>query len=170
MNEAVLSLSPVGINLYAALYFIVGASIATLGFAALFFEKRPRVKIPFLCMSLSAAFWLLCYGLLFLSRENDPLFQLYLCKIAHIGVSFIPGFILLFVSSVFQAPKWFKAWAHFSMGVSAFFCVINLTTHLWFWEMYQYPWGAYPRYEPFADLFLAFFFTALISAIVALGY
>lgn len=160
------------INFFAIPPALVGGLVFLLGFITLFSERRRRISGSFFLLTSSVALWLLSYGVLFLVPNPAPALILTLSKLAHMGVSFIPSFTMLFVSFVVRSSPEFRKWVMTSIGLSTLFCLINLKTDFWFQDTAHYFWGFYPLYKPFSYSFLLFFFSALFSSLLVLwqGY
>lgn len=162
----------VGMSWYAFPPLLVGLLIALQGFAALFFEKRLRVSASFFLMTLSASLWLTTYGVLFSLKNPDRETALALIRLSHIGVSFIPSCMLLFISFVARTSKPFHRAVYVCFAASIFFCIVNLRTDWWIWGAKQFFWGFYPQYSLFSVFFLVFFFGCLFAGLWTLwrGY
>lgn len=157
------------INFFSIPGFLVGSLIFLLGVITLFSERRLRISGSFFLLTSSTALWLSSYGCLFSIKNPSPQQILFFSQLAHMGVSFIPGFIVLFISSVVRTSPFFRIWVFISVGISCLFCLINLKTNLWIHGAKQFFWGVYPQYGIFSIAFVLFFFVALFSGLFMLG-
>ncbi len=156
------------LNLFALPPALVGGLIFLLGFTTLCFERRLRIGGSFFLLTSAVALWLLSFGLLFILPNPSLITVMNLVKLSHIGVSFIPGSMLFFISSVVRSSTRFRKWSFAGIGLSLCFCLVDVRTNWWIESARHYFWGYYPQYKPFSYLFLAFFFAAAFSSLFVL--
>ncbi|HYA88737.1 MAG TPA: PAS domain S-box protein, partial [Nitrospirota bacterium] len=143
-------------NGYAVPMFVVGVTIACLGFFVLFRERASLVGASFLLVCLSVSLFLVSFGFDYASKEAG--LSLFWIRISHLGVVFIPSSVLLLTLVLFGLSHRYSFAIAASFGFSLLFAIGIFLTDLFVLKTERFFWGNYPQYGPLGIAFLVFFF------------
>src|SRR3989339_39873 len=144
-------------NLYALPPLAVGIAAGFFGLLILSSNPRSKLIAPLSFFSLSAAWWLICFGLMYLTPERN--LALLFGRLGFIGIAFLPAFSFQFVATHvnFRLPGWLFTSLY---AASTFAAAVGLVTGQIFQDVVLYFWGFYPVAGN-AYLFFSYYFFAL---------
>jgi diguanylate cyclase (GGDEF)-like protein/PAS domain S-box-containing protein len=147
---------------YAIPLLLTAAATFLLGLSGVVRERASRVALLFCLIPLTMDVWLVCFSLMFSSR--DPVVAAAWAKIAHVGIPFIPPAIYHFTVAVTYADERRRLLVWGGWLLSGVFAALFLGTNAFLSGLYRYPWGYYPRYRAAALPYcLAFIGLLLLS-------
>ncbi|MBU0630775.1 MAG: hypothetical protein KKC80_07660 [Candidatus Margulisbacteria bacterium] len=148
-------------NIYALPPLAVGAAAAFFGLFILSSNPRSKLIAPLSFFSLSAAWWLICSGLMYLTPERN--LALLFSRLGFIGIAFLPVFSFQFIATQvsLRLPGWLFTILY---ATSSFAVIVAFFTKQIFQEAIHYFWGFYPVAGPLYPLFSFYLF-----ALSALG-
>lgn len=152
---------------YAFQLLTVGTLIFLLGVAVVIWERAARVSMAFLAVTLCAAIWL--FGYAFTYSVTDERIAFRFIQLAHLGVTFIPSFVLLFILMMSRLAAKYTRWIVFSFILSALFYALVLFDEGFLAGTNRYSWGLYPQFGLTGSLFLVFFFFVSLANLILLG-
>ena len=151
------------LNPYAMPVFLTSLVVLFLGLCTLVRERFSSVATAFFLMILPTVIWLFSSTGMYLAESRDV--ALWWAKAAYLGLPFIPPMVYLFTIRVLRLYEPHKKKACIYFALSALFSWILVTTDWMVKDLYHYHWGFYPKYEPSAFLYLAFFFGLLFESL-----
>jgi len=161
---------PAELTFYSYPPIFVGCLIALLGFYALVREHASPVSLSFCWLTLCTAVWLVGYGIVY--SLQDYSMALVWIRLTHLGVSFLPALVLLFVLQILGKTSAYRPCLAFCFILSSLFCFIGIYLNFLIEGARHFFWGYYAAYGPVRVPFLIYFLTTLLASFLLLwrGY
>jgi diguanylate cyclase (GGDEF)-like protein/PAS domain S-box-containing protein len=147
----------------AALTLATGTLVLLLGIVVTLRERFSRISALFLAVTLSVAFWLFAFSMMY--ATSDPRIAFFWAKVSFLGIAFIPAAVYHFVVALARQERRLHEILRAMWVLSALFALIILSTNQIVDGVEKYAWGFYPRYAWASGPYLLFFFFGLGGAL-----
>ncbi len=145
-------------------FMAVGAATSVLGIYVMVRERRSGVGTTFWLFTVCISTWLLSFGTAYASRAGSSAYRWF--QLSQVAVTFIPAAVFALTAAIVRRQRQLRRLIWTCIAASSLFCLLDIFTRLHVAGLYRYYWGYYPKYGPSGMVFLAYFFSVMISVVM----